>query len=496
MDILQIHPEDNVAVAVKPLAAGEAHKVGGAPLKLLEDIPAGHKAALKDIPKGQIIIKYGVPIGRATKDIRAGQWVHTQNLHTVLGGPSEYQYQHTPTNPLSLDTGLDTFEGYLRADGRVGVRNEIWILSTVNCAVPVSSQLAAMAGSRFAGASLDGIYAFAHDQGCSQIGDDLATTQDFLAGLAKNPNAGGVLLVGLGCEMNYLDLMKPKLEGMDPDRIRFLNLQDHEDELEAGLDLLAELAEAASLDMRQTLSVDNLVIGLECGGSDGFSGLSGNPLLGRISDHLVSLGGTAILTEVPEMFGAETSLMNRAVDEAVFKKIVDLINNYKKYFISYGQEVYENPSPGNKAGGISSLDEKSMGCLHKGGSAQVVDVLQYGQQPGVKGLNLMNGPGNDAISVTALCASGAQIVLFTTGRGTPLSAPCPTLKVATNSAMANRKKGWIDFNAGRILDGTPMDEAAAEFWKLILDVASGREKTKAEQRGYRQIAIMKDGIIT
>ena len=487
MRFMQIHPSDNVAVAIEALAAGEQVLNG---IVLSESVPAGHKFAVSDIPAGAHVIKYGAPIGRAEADIPAGGWVHTHNVHTNLSGLLDYRYDPVETPAIAPMSG--TFMGYLRPDGRVGVRNEIWIVNTVGCVNKTAERIAALANERFAGCT-DGVFTFAHPYGCSQLGEDHLNTQKILARMAHHPNAGGVLVLGLGCGNNNIAEFQKVLGPVDPARVKFLVAQDVEDEIEAALALISEIADAMRDDVRTPQPLSKLVIGLKCGGSDGFSGITANPLLGALSDGVCAAGGTALLSEVPEMFGAETILMNRCRDEATFAATVELINGYKRYFMRYGQEIYENPSPGNKAGGITTLEDKSLGCTQKGGVGPVEGVLGYAEPVSVPGLNLVYGPGNDGCAVTGLMAAGAQIILFTTGRGTPLGAPVPTLKVATNTALAQKKSAWIDFDAGCLLSGTSMPDAAQALLDLVLAVASG-VPARNETYGYREIAIFKDGV--
>jgi altronate hydrolase len=494
---LIIDPRDNVAVALRDLAQGELTPLPAGEVPLKEKIAAGHKLALADLAQGAAVIKYGHPIGRTTRSVAAGEWVHTHNLESALAGPDSYAYRRQPhPDIIPAADGLN-FDGFLRPDGRAGIRNEIWIIVTVGCCNPVAEALVRESQAAFAGRAIDGIFYFPHPFGCSQLGGDLANTQRILAGLARHPNAGGVLVMGLGCENNHLTAFRQVLESqgeLDPDRIRFYNLQEAEDEIDTGLELLEALVARAEQDRRQPLGADKLVLGMKCGGSDAFSGITANPLLGEVADTLIHLGGSAILTEVPEMFGAETILMDRCIDETVFDQTVSLINDFKRYFLSHDQPVYENPAPGNKAGGITTLEEKSLGCIRKGGRSPVVEVRAYGEQIRIPGLNLLNGPGNDIVSTTALAAAGAQIVLFTTGRGTPLGGPVPTLKVASNSELATRKKRWIDFDAGRLLSGVPMDRLTKDLLAQIVETASGRRSCRNEEMGSRQIAIFKDGV--
>ncbi|MCI8331640.1 MAG: altronate dehydratase [Clostridiales bacterium] len=444
---------------------------------------AGHKIARRDIALGEAVIKYGYPIGVASAAIKEGEWVHSHNLKTGLGDILDYTYEPIAAPAL---TGSDTFMGYARADGRVGVRNEIWIIPTVGCMNDAARALAKRTGA----------YAFCHPYGCSQLGEDHQNTQRALAGLICHPNAGGVLVLGLGCENNRIELLKKVLgDTYDPERVRFLEGQSVSDELAEGERLIEELKERAAQDKRTEQPVSKLVVGLKCGGSDGFSGITANPLVGIFSDLFIQKGGSTILTEVPEMFGAETILMNRCKDRETFEKTVSMINAFKNYYKANGQPVYENPSPGNKDGGITTLEEKSLGCTQKSGNAAVVDVLAYGERVKCAGLNLLNAPGNDLIAATALAASGAQIVLFTTGRGTPFGCPVPTMKIATNSALANRKQNWIDFNAGVLLEGESMSAVAQRFYQTVKEIANGERQTRNEENGYREISLFKTGVI-
>lgn len=433
----------------------------------------GHKYAVRDIQTGEQIIKYGFPIGVALQDIKEGEHIHSHNLKTSLAGALEYSYSPDFEYPESTEPAV--INAYERKNGSIGIRNDIWIVATVGCVNSIAKALADKTGA----------LRFTHPYGCSQLGGDLLTTQKILRGLVKHPNAGGVLVLGLGCENNNIAEFKKVLGEYDEERVRFLNCQDFDDEIAEGIKIISELQELAKHDTRTAVSISRLKIGLKCGGSDGLSGITANPLCGKITDKLVSMGGTAVLTEVPEMFGAEQILMNRCVDENVFNETVNLINNYKEYFISHNQPVSENPSPGNKEGGITTLEEKSLGCVQKGGTAPVTAVLDYGDTAEKAGLNLLNGPGNDMVAVTNLTAAGCHLILFTTGRGTPLGAPVPTIKIATNSSLAERKKGWIDFDA--------QTENENALFDLIIETANGR-KTKNEKNGFREIAIYKDGV--
>ncbi|MBY0161080.1 altronate dehydratase family protein [Paenibacillus lautus] len=501
-DIVILHSKDDVGIALRPLSAGE-HAIGilngkEHAIELTEDVPKGHKVSLRRIEAGNHVFKFGYSIGLAKEAILPGTWIHTHNLKTGLSGEVEYQYKPNANQglePSAASHGSSTFQGYVRSNGEVGIRNEIWIINTVGCINKTCELLARMAGQQFQGRGIDGVYHFPHPYGCSQLGDDLSHTQRLLSSLAQHGNAAGVLIIGLGCENNQIDQMQAMIGELDENRIKYMRAQDMEDELEEGLSLISELVEYAETFKRTEVPLSKLKIGLKCGGSDGLSGITANPLAGRIADTITAYGGTALLTEVPEMFGAETILMDRAADEQVFQDITLLINNFKQYFVSHGQEIYENPSPGNKDGGITTLEEKSLGCTQKGGTATVSDVLRYGVRSTKPGLNLIEGPGNDLVSVTALAAAGAHLVLFTTGRGTPFGGPVPTVKIATNSELAKRKKHWIDFNAGALLEGKTMDELHADLLEIIVHLASGVDKTQNERNGFREISIFKDGVI-
>ena len=489
---IRIHPADNVAVALCPIPAGTRLSLEGRAVQVREDIPQGHKLALAQIAAGENIIKYGYPIGHAASDIPPGAWVHTHNVRTNLSGEVEYTYA-PDVRPLS-PVPPETFQGYRRADGRAGVRNELWIIPTVGCVNDCAKALV-RDNQDLVTDSIDGLYTFTHPFGCSQTGHDHAQTRKLLASLVRHPNAGAVLVLSLGCENLTHEQFLAELGDYDHDRVKFLTCQDVEDELVAGREILKELAAYAAQFKREPIPASELVVGMKCGGSDGLSGITANPTIGRFSDMLCARGGSTVLTEVPEMFGAEGFLMDRCQNEQVFEKAVRMINGFKEYFISHNEVVYDNPSPGNKQGGITTLEDKSCGCVQKGGSAPIMDVIDYGEPVTTKGLNMLYGPGNDLVSATALTAAGAHMVLFSTGRGTPFGAPAPTLKIATNSQLAARKKTWIDFNAGVVADGErTLDEAGADLYQLVLDVASGKQ-TCAEKKGFREISIFKDGVV-
>ena len=443
----------------------------------------GHKFALRDIKEGENIIKYANPIGHAICDIKKGEHIHTHNMKTNLSGNLEYKYEpeFTPIKKVETDK---TFMGYVRENGDVGIRNDIWIINTVGCVNKISKKLAELTGAKN----------FEHPFGCSQLGDDQKITQLILKGLVNHPNAGGVLVLGLGCENNNIPLFKEVLGEWNEKRVKFLNVQDVPDEIEEGVKIINELKAYADTFKRQPVHISKLKLGLKCGGSDGYSGISANPLVGSLSDKLISMGGSCVLSEVPEMFGAEHLLMKRCPTKELFDKTVKLINDFKDYFTRHNQVIYENPSPGNKAGGITTLEEKSLGCVQKGGVSEVCDVLDYGDILTKNGLSLLNGPGNDIVAITNLAAAGVHMILFTTGRGTPVGGPVPTVKISTNRALAEKKKGWIDFNASPVLEGTSMDDLTEEFFDYIVSVAEGKE-TANERNGYSEISIFKDGIV-
>ncbi len=487
-DFIHIHPGDNVVVALRAVPAGTVYE--GVAAK--SDIPQGHKMAIRPIAEKDTVTKYGFSIGHATAPIAAGEWVHTYNMATNLSGEVEYTY--TPNIQFLAPATPGTFRGYRRLDGRVGVRNEIWIIPTVGCVNDVAKALVRENQDLVQG-SIDGLYTFTHPFGCSQTGEDHAQTRKLLAALTRHPNAGAVLVLSLGCENLTHEQFLAELGDYDSSRVKFLTCQEVPDEMEAARKLLEECAAYAGQFQREALPASELVIGMKCGGSDGLSGITANPVVGRFSDLLVAQGGSTVLTEVPEMFGAEGFLMDRCVNEEVFRKAVDMINGFKAYFIRHNEVVYDNPSPGNKQGGITTLEDKSCGCVQKGGTAPIMDVIGYGDPVTTKGLNMLYGPGNDLVSATALTAAGAHIILFTTGRGTPFGAPAPTMKIATNTPLAEKKQGWIDFNAGVVADGKrSLDEAAADLMEKVLSVASG-EETCAEKKGFREISIFKDGVV-
>lgn len=495
-DFIKIHEDDNVIVALKDLAPGtEIVLDDGKAVKALQEIPAGHKMAVRDIQKGGEVIKYGSRIGNVTEGVKAGEWVHVHNLKTALGDLLEYSYEPAKApgrEKTQQPAGEAAFRGFVRADGSVGVRNEIWIIPTVGCVNNVATALAKKANAYVRG-SVEEVIAFPHPYGCSQMGDDQENTRRILADLIHHPNAGGVLVLGLGCENSNIPVLKPYLGEYDERRVRFLTCQEVDDEMEEGERILRELIDQAAGQEREKVPASKLIIGMKCGGSDGFSGITANPLVGRFSDLLITRGGTTILTEVPEMFGAETILMNRCANRELFDRTVCLINDFKNYYKENHQTIYENPSPGNKKGGISTLEDKSLGCTQKSGSAPVEGVLAYGQRVEKAGLNLLSAPGNDLVAATALAASGAQIVLFTTGRGTPFASPVPTVKISSNSGLADKKKNWIDFNAGCLLEDEELAGQGEKLLEYVLEVASGK-KVRSELAGFHDMAIFKQGV--
>jgi altronate hydrolase len=488
----RIAVNDDVAVALSDLSEGEQIHIDDSTVKLREPIGRGHKFALHDIASNQEVRKYGWAIGRATTSIAAGAHVHTHNLATQLDGAGAYVYQpNKSSGPLPATSDM-TFQGYRRIDGHVGTRNEIWILCTVGCVARTAERIARLASQRF-GDRVDGIFAFPHQFGCSQLGDDLGRTRNLIASLACHPNAGGVLIIGLGCESNQLSKLLQEVPETYRSRVKSFAAQQTVDETEEGVRAIEALIAVAGKDRRVPCSLGDLVIGLKCGGSDGLSGISANPLIGKVADRVTQAGGAAILTEIPEIFGAERLLMERATDATVFDAMVQVVNDFKNYYLRSGQPVHENPSPGNIVGGITTLEEKSLGAVQKGGRAAVTDVVRYAGRVRRKGLTLLEAPGNDGISSTALVAAGATLLLFTTGRGTPLGFPAPTLKISSNTPLAENKPHWIDFDAGQALSGSNLEELADRLMAKIVATASG-ERARNELNEEREIAIWKDGV--
>ena len=490
---IKINPADSVVVCLRPFTKGETIEVDGKTITLLQDTPAGHKVLIADASQGTNIIKYGYPIGHAREDLKAGQWVNENNLKTNLSGTLTYEY-HPVDEKLNIPADNRTFQGYRRKNGEVGIRNEVWIVPTVGCVNGIAERLASQLEKETNLEGIDAVHAWHHNYGCSQLSGDHENTRKVLRDIVLHPNAGAVLVLSLGCENNQPDDFMAMLGDYDKDRIKLLVTQKVEgDEVEAGMEILRQLYEIARKDKRETCPLNELRVGLKCGGSDGFSGITANPLVGEFSHFLVAQGGTSILTEVPEMFGAETILMNRCETPELFDQTVKLVNDFKEYFLSHGEPVGENPSPGNKAGGISTLEDKALGCTQKCGRAPVSGVLGYGDRLQVKGLNLLSAPGNDLVASTALASAGCQIVLFTTGRGTPFGTFIPTMKISTNSTLFRNKPNWIDFNAGQLVEGRPMKDVLNDFIDKIISVASG-EKARNEINGYREISIFKNGV--
>lgn len=492
-NVIKLNENDNVITALSNLKKGETISVDGAEIILKEDIDRGHKMAFKNIVKGDKIIKYGYPIGGAVEDISKGCHVHVHNVKTLLDDLIEYRY--------SFKKGIVEYqmedrivEVYRRKNGNIGIRNELWVIPTVGCTNGISEAIVKKFLLKNSDLEVDGVYAYTHPYGCSQMGEDHENTRTALQAMVKHPNTGGVLVVGLGCENNQIDVFRDTLGEYDGDRTRFMISQEEDDEIEAGVNFLEELYNKARHDKREDASIGEVKFGLECGGSDGLSGITANPLLGLLSDYIISLGGTSVLTEVPEMFGAETILMDRAKDENVFDGIVEMINYFKDFYKRHDKVIYDNPSPGNKKGGITTLEEKSLGCTQKAGSSSVADVLKYGEILRNKGLNLVYSPGNDLVATTALGIAGCNMVLFTTGRGTPFGGFIPTVKISTNSKLAEKKKNWIDFNAGKLTEGVTMEELFVDFVELMVEIINGRE-TRNEKNGFREIALFKTGVV-
>ncbi|MCU4164775.1 UxaA family hydrolase [Carboxylicivirga caseinilyticus] len=489
---IKIHPDDSVVIALEAISKGDLILVEGNEIVVNDDVPQGHKIAIKSINKGEHILKYAASIGIAQADIKVGDHIHVHNLRTGLGDNLAYCYNPNGKEIQSSAEGL-TFNGYQRANGDVGIRNELWIVPTVGCVNGQARLIANQLKQEADLSHIDDVVVLGHQYGCSQLGDDHSNTQRALSQLIKHPNAGAVLVLGLGCENNQISSLKEVIGDYNESRIRFLIAQEVEDEVEVGLEMVKELAELMKQDSRTAQPVSKLRIGLKCGGSDGFSGITANPLLGRFSDWLVGQGGTTVLTEVPEMFGAETLLMDRADSESVFDKTVSMINGFKDYFRRHDQPIYENPSPGNKNGGITTLEEKSLGCVQKGGTAIVTDVLDYADPIVKNGLNLLWSPGNDLVAASALGFSGCQMVLFTTGRGTPFGSFVPTVKVATNTQLFEHKSKWMDFNAGVLVEGADMNEVRKDFTNYLIEVANGK-KLNHEITDFKEIAIFKSGV--
>ena len=488
---LKINPADSVVVCLEPKKKGDIIEIDGRAITVNQDTPAGHKVLIKDVAQKEDIIKYGYPIGHAMQAMKAGDWVNENNLKTNLSGTLEYTYN--PVNePLNISKQNRTFKGYIRKNGDVGIRNEIWVVPTVGCVNGIAERLVNKLKAEVNG-GVDNIYAWHHNYGCSQLSEDHENTRKVLRDICLHPNAGAVLVLSLGCENNQPEEFMAMLGDYEKDRIKLLVTQRVDDEMEAGMQILHQLYDIASKDVRTDVPISKLRVGLKCGGSDGFSGITANPLVGEFSDWLVAQGGTSVLTEVPEMFGAETILMNRCTSKELFEQTVSMVNNFKNYFLSHGEPVGENPSPGNKAGGISTLEDKALGCTQKCGKAPVSGVMEYGDRLQNPGLNLLSAPGNDLVASTALASCGCHLVLFTTGRGTPFGTFVPTMKIATNPDLARRKANWIDFSAGQLIEGRTMQELVPEFIDKVLAVASG-EPAKNEINDYREISIFKNGV--
>lgn len=492
-DVIKIHPTDNVVVALREIADGETIEVEQQKITVHGDIPRGHKIALVDLPQSAQVIKYGLPIGHTKSPVKVGQHIHAHNIKTNLSDLNEYEYHpdfvKLPQQPADRDITL-----YRRKNGDVAIRNELWVIPTVGCVNAIAKQMIARLEKEADLSGIDGVHLFSHQYGCSQLGDDHLTTRTVLQNMVRHPNAGAVLVVGLGCENNQIGPFEDTLGDVDAERVHFMTCQKQQDEVAYGVEQLKGLLEVMKQDQRVPGKLSELKFGLECGGSDGFSGITANPMLGCFSDYVIENGGTSVLTEVPEMFGAERILMSRCRDEAIFDKTVDMVNNFKQYFIDHNQPIYENPSPGNKAGGISTLEEKSLGCTQKAGQSVVSDVLPYGGRLKTPGFNLLSAPGNDAVATSALAGAGCHMVLFSTGRGTPYGGPVPTMKIATNSELAKNKPHWIDFNAGALLEGVSMEQLVAQFIDKVVAIANGDELACNERNDFRELAIFKSGV--
>ncbi|MFR8990111.1 MAG: UxaA family hydrolase [Fusobacterium sp.] len=492
-EFIKINECDNVIIALRDYKKDEVIDLEDAKITLLEDINRGHKIAIKNINKKENIVKYGLPIGYALENIKVGSWVHTHNTKTNLKDLNTYSY-----TPKFTDRKLDLEDikvnVYKRKNGDVGVRNELWIVPTVGCVNGIAQRIKEAFLAEVGELEIDDINVLTHNYGCSQLGEDHINTRIILQNTVKHPNAGGVLVLGLGCENNQVAEFEKTLGEYDRERVKFLISQEVDDEIEIGKNILLDLYNKMKNDKREEVSISEINFGLECGGSDGLSGITANPMLGYFSDYIIALGGTTVLTEVPEMFGAETLLMERCKDEETFEKCVHMINDFKEYFIKNGQEIYENPSPGNKKGGITTLEDKSLGCTQKSGTSKVIDVLKYGEVLKEKGLNLLSAPGNDLVATTALAAAKCHLVLFTTGRGNPYGGYVPTVKISTNTQLYEKKRKWIDFNAGRIVtENMSFEEITKEFIDYIVSVING-EKTNNEKNRFQEIAIFKSGV--
>lgn len=492
-EFIKINPKDNVLIALRDYKKGEHIFLENIDLELKEDINRGHKIALCSIKSGENIIKYGMPIGHALSDIQTGEWVHVHNTKTNLKDLDTYSYS---PNFIERNLNLPDKEVniYKRKNGNIGIRNELWIVPTVGCVNGIAQRIMNEFLHEAGELKIDGVNVLTHNYGCSQLGEDHVNTRTILQNVVKHPNAGGVLVLGLGCENNQVSDFKKTMGNYDEERIKFLICQDVEDEIEEGKNILLNLYEIMKNDKREKESISCINFGLECGGSDGLSGITANPMLGEFSDYVISHGGTSVLTEVPEMFGAETLLMERCKDKETFEKCVSLINDFKEYFIKHDQEIYENPSPGNKKGGITTLEDKSLGCTQKSGVSKVIDVLKYGEVLKEKGLNLLSAPGNDLVATSALAASGCHIVLFTTGRGNPYGGFVPTVKISTNTELYNKKRKWIDFNAGKLVtEDITLENLTSEFIDYIVKVVNG-EKANNEKNKFQELAIFKSGV--
>jgi altronate hydrolase/galactarate dehydratase len=487
---IKLRADDNVVIALRALPAGtELEGVSGA---LLAPVHPGHKIACKLIPAGENVVRYGQIIGQAKADIQPGEHVHSHNLgmegHSLQD--HEFASQNTPLAPIEAGR---TFQGYRRADGRTGTRNYIGILTSVNCSGSVAQFVAEAAErngllDRFP--NVDGVVPIVHGTGCGMSGENEGYAALFrtLSGYAQHPNFGGILLIGLGCEvMQVSDLVGGRPIRSDG-ALRYMTIQQQggtRRTIEKGLEELEGIAQIANKATRSPAPISDITVGMQCGGSDGYSGITANPALGYASDLLVRHGGTTILSETPEIYGAEHLLTSRAETASVGEKLLERVRWWEDYTARNGGEMDNNPSPGNKRGGLTTILEKSLGAVAKGGTAPLAGVYEFGEQVDRKGFVFMDSPGFDPCSVTGQVASGANLVVFTTGRGSVSGyKPTPCIKLATNSDMYGRMSEDMDLNCGDIVtDGVSIEEKGEELLELMIRVASG-EKTKSEQLGF------------
>jgi altronate hydrolase len=487
---IRLHPDDDVVIARQQLVSGialldENVKVSGL-------VPPGHKVATHAIPAGAPVKRYNQIIGFAKRAIAAGEHVH---LHNLAMGEFARDYAFgADAKPTRYVDNPATFQGIIRADGRVATRNYVGILSTVNCSATVAQGIAdAFKGAgRDAFPNVDGVVALTHGSGCGMDvnGESMHVLRRTLGGYARHANFAGVLIVGLGCEANHISALLGAQKLSEGPLLRTFSIQDTggtAKTIAKGVAMIQEMLPHANAVKRQSVPAAHLTLGLQCGGSDGYSGITANPALGAAVDLLVRHGGTAILSETPEIYGAEHLLTRRAVSRAVGEKLIERIKWWEDYTLRNKGEMNNNPSPGNKAGGLTTILEKSLGAVAKGGTTNLVAVYEYAQPVTDKGFVYMDTPGYDPVSATGQVAGGANMICFTTGRGSAYGcAPAPSLKLATNTALWNRQEEDIDINCGEIVDGTSTVEQMGErFFRMMLDAASG-QKTKSERHGYGQ----------